>query len=290
VIVILGGYYFEWEWTGYPKRTPWDWVDLLIVPIILALGGYLFTRSENQRRDKIAEDQRDLDRELAGQREQDEALQAYLDHMSALLTDKERPVRKARPGDDLSIVARARTLTAVRRLDSIRKVNILQFLYESNLISKDHRVVDLSNANLREVNLSRIDLRDADLRGVDLRGASLVQTDLRGADLRFSVLRGIYMWMADLRGADLREADLSMETNNSRFIDVKLNKANFSKANLSAADLHRADLRETKLNEAYLIATNLSEASLWGADLSGADLSMANLSGSDLSRARGWNK
>src|SRR3712207_7044468 len=32
-IVVFGGYYFEWKWTGYPKRTPWDWVDLLIVPI-----------------------------------------------------------------------------------------------------------------------------------------------------------------------------------------------------------------------------------------------------------------
>ena len=38
-IVVFGGYHFEWKWTGYPKRTPWDWVDLLIVPVVLALGG-----------------------------------------------------------------------------------------------------------------------------------------------------------------------------------------------------------------------------------------------------------
>jgi hypothetical protein len=77
-IVIFGGYYFEWKWTGYPKRTPWDWVDLLVIPSVLALGGYLFTRSENLRRDKIAEDQRAVDRELADQRRQDDTLQACL--------------------------------------------------------------------------------------------------------------------------------------------------------------------------------------------------------------------
>jgi hypothetical protein len=35
----------------------WDWLDLLIIPIVLALGGYLFTRSENMRAQDIAERQ-----------------------------------------------------------------------------------------------------------------------------------------------------------------------------------------------------------------------------------------
>ena len=54
-VVVFGGYYFEWKWTGYPKRTPWDWVDLSIVPVVLALGGYLFTRSETRRTEEIAD-------------------------------------------------------------------------------------------------------------------------------------------------------------------------------------------------------------------------------------------
>jgi hypothetical protein len=78
-IVVFGGYYFEWKWTGFPKRTPWDWVDLLIVPLVLALGGYLFNRSENR-----------ATRGAAKQRARDEALQAYLDQMGQMLLDKER--------------------------------------------------------------------------------------------------------------------------------------------------------------------------------------------------------
>jgi len=45
VLTAVCGYVFGWEWTGLttPKqRTFWDWLNLLIVPAVLALGGYLY--------------------------------------------------------------------------------------------------------------------------------------------------------------------------------------------------------------------------------------------------------
>ena len=42
-----------------------------------------------------ADQQRTLDRELADERRQDDMLQAYLDGMSQLLSDKERPLHRA---------------------------------------------------------------------------------------------------------------------------------------------------------------------------------------------------
>ena len=60
VISLYGGYVYEWKWVGlvkdadFHKRTLWDWLDLLIVPAVLALGGYFFTRSENRRAQDIA--------------------------------------------------------------------------------------------------------------------------------------------------------------------------------------------------------------------------------------------
>lgn len=62
-------------------------MELLIVPAVLAVGGYLFTRSESRRTRDIANQQRDLDREIADERRQDDTLQAYLDGRSQLLTD-----------------------------------------------------------------------------------------------------------------------------------------------------------------------------------------------------------
>jgi hypothetical protein len=75
--------------------TLWEWLKLLIVPAVIAAGGLWFNRQL-----------RDREMEIAEQRAQDEVLQAYLDEMSQLLTDKDRPLHKAQPGDNLSSVAR----------------------------------------------------------------------------------------------------------------------------------------------------------------------------------------
>jgi hypothetical protein len=164
-----------------PFKTLWDWLDLLIVPIVLALGGYLFTQSENQRTRENADQQRTLDRELADERRQDDTLQAYLDGMAQLLADKERPLHRARPDDNLSVGARARTLTALSRLDNSRKRSVLQFLYEAGLITKYRVVLDLQGAALNEAALSDAALSGATLSGADLSGANLYEATLSGA-------------------------------------------------------------------------------------------------------------
>ncbi len=161
IVALVGAYIFlrfayvrEWKWTGlvknanYHKRTLWDWLDLLIVPVVLAIGGYLFTRSESRRTQDIANQQRDLDREIADERRQDDTLQAYLDGMSQLLTDKDRPLHRSQRGDSLSTVARARTLTVLPRLGGVRKGRVVQFLYESGLIAKDHPILSLQRIAL----------------------------------------------------------------------------------------------------------------------------------------------
>jgi hypothetical protein len=261
IAVIVGAYIFlrfayvrEWKWTGLVKnpdlhkRTLWDWLNLLIVPAVLALGGYLFTRSESRRTREDADQQRSLDREIADDRRQDDTLQAYLDGMSQLLTDKERPLYKAQPGDSLSTVARARTLTVLPRLDADRKARVAQFLYESGLIAKRRPVLDL--------------------KGADLRGADLREAVLRGAVLREAVLREAVLSHANLRGADLSGA--------SGYTDLR------------GANLLGADLRGANLSGAVLSGASLFQANLQWANLSGATLSYANLRGADLSGALGW--
>jgi uncharacterized protein YjbI with pentapeptide repeats len=136
--------------------------------------------------------------------------------MSQLLTDKDRPLHRAELGDRLSTVARARTLTVLPRLDGERKRSVLQFLYESRLITKNRVVVDLwpadlsgaylSGADLREADLSGADLREADLRWASLSGADLRGAHLRRANLSYAVLGGAYLSMAHLEGANLQGA------------------------------------------------------------------------------------
>jgi uncharacterized protein YjbI with pentapeptide repeats len=248
-------------WIGVANKKFWDYLDLLFVPAALALGVYWLNRRQNERDQQAEETQRERNRraeeiqrkrelEVENRRSQDAALQTYLDQMSQLLTDKERPLHKAQPGDSLSTVARARTLTILGSLDSGRERNrkgsVVQFLYEAGLIAKSQLVLDL-----READLSKAYLRIANLRETNLRHTNLSEADLRAADLR---------------GADLSIANLS--------------KAALYRANLSGTDLRGTDLKGANLSEA-----DLSEAALIKADLSGANLTFANLNDSDLTGA-----
>ena len=35
VVTVIGGYALGWRWTGYPGSTLWDWLTLLLVPLLL---------------------------------------------------------------------------------------------------------------------------------------------------------------------------------------------------------------------------------------------------------------
>lgn len=256
VIIAVCGYVFGWEWTGLTKpkqRTFWDWLSLLIVPLVLALGGYLFNRSESRRTQDVAERQRAADRQIADQRGQDDALQAYLDHIGELLLDKDKPLRHSEEGDEVRTLARARTLTVLRRLDSERKGRVLQFLYESGLIAKDHVVLDLKGADL-----SGAFLFQANLKRSNLSGANLFQANLGGANLSGADLSGAVLALGTLGTTDLSDADLSG-------------------AILNRADLNVANLKQTNLSGAYLIGAGLFKADLSEADLTRADLRGAYL-------------
>ena len=42
IVFIVGGYVFGWPWTGVANRTLWDWLKLAIIPVSLAVAGFVF--------------------------------------------------------------------------------------------------------------------------------------------------------------------------------------------------------------------------------------------------------
>ena len=34
IITVIGGYALQWTWTGYPGNTLWDWLQMLLVPLV----------------------------------------------------------------------------------------------------------------------------------------------------------------------------------------------------------------------------------------------------------------
>src|SRR5919112_5203841 len=80
-------------------KTVWDWLQLLVVPIMLSLITVAFTWQQNTRQQRI-EDQRvqeahkiedrraAAERELQAQQAQQATFQMYLDQMGVLLLDR----------------------------------------------------------------------------------------------------------------------------------------------------------------------------------------------------------
>jgi hypothetical protein len=36
VVTLIGGYTASWHWTGYQGNTLWDWLQLLLAPLVIA--------------------------------------------------------------------------------------------------------------------------------------------------------------------------------------------------------------------------------------------------------------
>src|SRR5215216_5917638 len=269
VELIVYGYIERPGWIGVANKKFWHYLDLLIVPVVIAGGVAIFNWMQSERERKAEAASRNRALEVENQRAQDEALQAYLDQMSTLLLD--RNLRSPEEDSEVRTLARARTLTILSRLDGGHERSVLQFLYESDLLSKGRVVVDLKGA----------DLSEASLGAINLHGANLSEANLMAADLSEAHLQGADFLKADLRGANLKKAKLS---------DADLSGAHLSAVNLHGADLRGADLSDRSLSDADLRGADLSEANLRDADLRGAalhgaDLSEAYLRGANLSRA-----
>jgi hypothetical protein len=203
---VICGYLFGWKWTGLPKQTLWDWLQLLIIPAVLAGVGLWFNRQ-----------QREQELQTADGRAQDEALQTYLDQMSGLLLEKD--LRASEEDSEVRTLARARTLTVLSRLDPSRKTAVMQFLVEAKLVQRVEErepIIRLVGADL-----SGADLSEAYLEGAYLSRAYLIGTDLSVADLG----------EADLSGANLSGANLS----GAKLVGANLGKAAQGGPNLSGA-------------------------------------------------------
>jgi Pentapeptide repeats (8 copies) len=229
--IIIGGYLLDWNWTGLPRskvppntqpaKTLWDWLDLLIVPIVLAIGGYLFNSSQNRATEAAAE-----------RRAQDGALEQYVGQIGELLLDDKNPLRGSEEGSEVRMLARARTLTLLRTLDEAHSRTMMEFLRHSDLL--------VVNGDLGSTTIS---FRGANLSGLDLSGADLSAADLRRADLTKAKLNGINMLTTSLTGADLSDAELKGAT---------LKGCDLRQTILSGADLSGADLRGSTLQGAVV--------------------------------------
>lgn len=232
--LVIGGY--STAWTGFGDyvspngdfvrgKTLWDWMELLLIPLALAGGAFYLNRAE-----------RETERQIATDRQQEAALQSYLDRMSDLLLKENL---RTSENEEVGNVARTRTLAVLRGLDARRKSVVLQFLHESKLVEGEKAVVilwdaDLSGAELNDVILMRANLDGVSLRGANLERADLTEASLNDADLEFANLQGATLVNVSLSRANLNNAVLSK----TDLADAVLKGANFKGATMPDGKKH----------------------------------------------------
>lgn len=245
--------------TGFETKTLWDWMELLVIPVVLAVGAFFLNRSE-----------RKTEREIATDRQQEAALQAYLDRMADLLL-KEKLLTTE--NEEVRNVARVRTLTVLRGLDSKRKRLLLAFLEEAGLLRAwiKEQTGELNYRKYPSVDLSGADFSGADLEGMYLFHAHLIKVNFSGANLVKANLDGCDLSDAILINADSRETLF----NDFPGVPAKLNDAKLEKANLSGAYLHEVQLINADLSLANLNGAILSDANLKGAIVTEEQLAKA---------------
>ena len=249
---------------GFRGMTVRDWLQLLVVPLVLVCIGIVFQIQQSEVEHRRLE----ADRHIEEQRAQDEALQTYLEQIGQMLLDKDRPLLQSKEDGEVQLLARARTVTILRRLDSARNRYILQFLREAQLVPSNRYGVQGHIVRLDESNLS-----EANLKGAYLDSFSLQDTDLSGADLRDANLAWSFLRYAKLHGANLRGADLRGDPDESGDADLRdadLSEANLREADLSYDDLSRADLQGANLTDADLTGAILSNAKVTSEQLAEA--------------------
>ncbi|HLZ56586.1 MAG TPA: pentapeptide repeat-containing protein [Ktedonosporobacter sp.] len=226
--------------SGFSDKTVWDLLTVFLVPLMIGIGTIGVAMQQN----RLSQSQFSSDQSIALDQQREATLKTYMDDMTDLLIN--RGLQTSKTDAEVRVVARAKTLVALRKLDGDRKGLLIQFLCDANLTGNGpgDAIISLQNTDLSGIHLEQANLLKADLSGANLSGA-----DLRKANLE----------NANLFGANLSGADLS----NANLINTNLIYANLSGANLMSAKLVNA-----YLNQADLTNTNLRGITVWISGLS----------------------
>jgi hypothetical protein len=209
--VVALGYLNAWAWvgvieyeysdTGAPLavsniKTVWDWLGLLIVPVLLALGAFWFNRSQKQTELQVSQQHAETEREIAANKLQQEYLERYYTRMEELLLHER--LRESETTSEERAIARTRTLDILRRLDGNRKGQVLQFLNDARLIQRPDSLKDAKTGHFDYsdpiVRLDEADISDVVLSGATMMHIHLYRAQLPGANLRYARLNGAYMF------------------------------------------------------------------------------------------------
>lgn len=256
-------YLYSVEWSGLQGKNVWDWLELIIVPLVLAGGGLVLQRIESERvsRQEKLEKQRE-ERQIAREKQQardslmDSIFQSYLDDMSSLMI-----------------------------------VNHLQTMLDIVTLNKLQKIVSDGSNDLHEGYVTLLRQKAISQESVDsekLAAAVAVVTVARARTV--TAFNSLDINRRNLMTEFLRETGLVTGERGTLLVgielsDMDLSGTNFYRFNLAEANLNSSDLSDVNFFQANLIHTYLYNVNMSGALIADANLCFVELRGAYMKKA-----
>lgn len=243
-VIIL--YQFSWSGFGQTTRpddltelpkTIWDWLDLLVVPLIILIATVAFNGSMQNAQERRENLRQAHEKQLEALRANRELFDSLLDRISKLLLDQGLNEKGENNDEMARWIATAHVTSALNLLDTQWKTETVLFLVRAKLLNGENPTIKLEWVNLD----------DMELAGQTLNDVNFERTLLRHSNFELTKLQGAFFTGAQLSG--------------SKFHFAEMNKANLSGANLTDASLQNAKLEDAIFDE----KTFLPDGTRWNA-------------------------
>src|SRR5690348_16595386 len=138
------------EVTGFERnserKTLWDYLGLVGIPVVLAVAAYSFSAQQTQFSQAFTAQQNQNSQSIAANQQRETILENYLDTMSDLLLNHD--LKGSKPGDAVRDVAKERTKVVLAQIDPDRMALVVGYLYDQGLISGSAPIIDLTGVYL----------------------------------------------------------------------------------------------------------------------------------------------
>lgn len=303
------------------NQSLWAWMDLLIIPVALAVAAYALSKLQKESEQRVAERREEENRQLAERREEEnrrrddekqsrDTYQSFVDFVEKFFHNHKGQLQIFEEDHPIRSIVQARTTHTLTILNETWRPLYFQFLLVSGLTtggrqkenatgdessSLDNKTIYagiLRNADLRLINLDKVDLFSADLQRVNLERCKLHETVLINVDLSDAKLKDAQLIGVQLTNGILLQAQ--MEGVNLE--NCVLKKANLSKSNLSKSKIKScafggdkedegSNLSGALLEEVELRHVEFQHATLKEAKFLNSDLEYVNFRGAKLHNA-----
>jgi O6-methylguanine-DNA--protein-cysteine methyltransferase len=221
LLIVAVNIVSNFKWSGFQKKSLWDWLQLLVVPSMLAFGAFYLNYSSEAR-----------DKELAIKQQQQEIVKDYFSKMQTLILEEKKIRISQTPPKQIEkdykdyysknsssskdqqklspesqSIGKALTFAVLDEVNGIQKGKVITYLAEAGLINTDKPQIDLENANLKDMQLDSVILTNVNIRKAHMQNAKLSKvqftaSDLRGANFSGATLDDVFFSESNLIGSN----------------------------------------------------------------------------------------